>query len=141
MSEKEIKNILENYKTISVVGLSRNPEKYSYKVARYLQSEGYNIVPVNPYANKILGKKCYKNLIEILELVEIIDIFRPSEQVLPIVKEAIELKKRIKTPRVIWMQVDIVNQKAARLAKNSNFVVVMNKCMMREHRHLYYHKK
>jgi predicted CoA-binding protein len=139
VSEEEIKTILESYKNIAVVGLSRNPEKYSYQVASYLQSKGYHIVPVNPYASEILGKKCYKSLLEISEPVEIIDIFRPSEQVLPIVKEAIELKNRIKTPKVIWMQLDILNQKAARLAKNSNFIVIMNKCMMREHKHLYHH--
>ena len=141
MNEETIKNILENYKTIAIVGLSRNPKKSSHQVAKYLQSKNYNIIPVNPNANKILGKKAYKNLLEIREPIEIINIFRPSEQTLPIVKEAIQLKKRNITLKVIWMQLNIINQKAANLAKKSGFIVVMNKCIMKEHKHMLQTKK
>ena len=105
-------------------------------MAKYLQSKNYNIIPVNPNANKILGKKAYKNLLEIQEPIEIINIFRPSEQILPIVKEAIQLKKRNITLKVIWMQLNIINQKAANLAKKSGFIVVMNKCIIKEHKHM-----
>ena len=141
MNEETIKNILENYKTIAIVGLSRNPKKSSHQVAKYLQSKNYNIIPVNPNANKILEKKAYKNLLEIRESIEIINIFRPSEQTLPIVKEAIQLKKRNITLKVIWMQLNIINQKAANLAKKSGFTVVMNKCIMKEHKHMLQTKK
>ena len=105
-------------------------------MAKYLQSKNYNIIPVNPKINKILGKKAYKNLLEIRESIEIINIFRPSEQTLPIVKETIQLKKRNITLKVIWMQLNIINQKAANLAKKSGFIVVMNKCIMKEHKHM-----
>ncbi|MEJ2271750.1 MAG: CoA-binding protein [Candidatus Bathyarchaeota archaeon] len=140
MNEKTTKHILENFKTIAIVGLSRNPKKSSHQVAKYLQSKNYNIIPVNPNAKEILGKKAYKNLLEIQEPIEIIDIFRPSEQVLSIVQEAIQLKEQEKTPKVIWMQLDITNQKAANLAKKAGLIVVMNKCIMKEHKKLH-HKK
>ena len=136
MNKESIKYILENYKTIAIVGLSRNPKKYSHQVAKYLQSKKYKIIPVNLNADKILGKKVYKNILEITEPIEIINIFRPSEQVLPIIKEAIKLKEKTRTLRVIWMQRGIINQKAASLAKKAGLTVVMNKCIVEEEKHL-----
>ena len=121
---------------MAVVGLSRNPAKDSYGVAQYLQSEGYRIIPVNPFADEILGEKCYKSLLDIPETIEIVDIFRPSEDVPAIVEEAIELKNRLGDPKVIWMQLGIVNEEAARRAKEAGFTVVMDRCMMREHMRL-----
>ena len=136
MSQEEIRSVLKTYRTVAVVGLSRNPAKDSYRVAEYLQSVGYHIIPVNPFADEILGEKCYKNLLDIPETIEVVDIFRPSEDVPPIVEEAIELKNRLGTPKVVWMQIGIVNEEAAKRAKEAGFTVVMNRCMMVEHRRL-----
>ena len=136
LSSEEIKAILEKYKTIAVVGLSWNPAKESYKVAKYLKAKGYHIIPINPFAEAILGEECYKSLLDVPETIEVVDIFRPAEDVPPIVDQAIELKRRLGNPRVIWMQLGIVNEEAAKRARNANLTVVMDKCMMKEHKRL-----
>jgi hypothetical protein len=136
LGAKEIKSILEKYKTIAVVGLSTDPAKYSNKVAKYLKTKGYRIIPVNPSADVILGEKCYKSLLDVPETIEIVDIFRPAEDVPPIVDQAIELKQKLGNLRVIWMQLGIVNEEAARRATDAGLTVVMDKCMMKEHKRL-----
>jgi predicted CoA-binding protein len=136
LSQKEIKSILETYKTIAVVGLSSDPAKDSHRVARYLQSVGYRVIPVNPYVDEVLGEKSYKSLFEVPEVIDIVDIFRPSEAVPAIVEEAIQLKNKLGSPKVIWMQLGIVNEEAAGRAKEAGFKVVMDHCMMREHKRL-----
>lgn len=136
MSSEETKSILRNYKTIAVVGLSTNPAKDSYKVAEYLKTHGYHIIPINPSADVILGEKCYKSLLDVPETIEIVDIFRPAKDIPPIVDQAIELKKKLGNPRVIWMQLGIVNEEAAKRARNASLTVVMDRCMMREHKRL-----
>jgi len=136
LSQEEIRSVLESYRTVAVVGLSRNPAKASYRVAQYLQSVGYRIIPVNPFVDEVLGEKSYKSLLDVPETIEIVDIFRPSEDVPAIVEEAIKLKNRLGTPKVIWMQLGIVNEEAARRAKEAGFKVVMDRCMMVEHRRL-----
>ncbi len=136
MSTEEIRSVLENYKTIAVVGLSKNPDKDSYRVAKYLKTKGYHIIPINPFAEVILEEECYKSLLDVPETIEIVDIFRPAKDVPPIIDQAIELTKKLGNPRVIWMQIGIVNEKAARLARNAGLVVVMDKCMMVEHKRL-----
>jgi predicted CoA-binding protein len=132
LSDKELKEILKSSKTIAVVGCSRDPEKEAHKVPKYLKEKGYKIIPVNPFAGEILGEKVYKNLSEIKEAVDIVDIFRPSEECLGIVKEAIKLK-----PKVIWMQLGIENKEAEKLAEENKIKVVMNKCIMKEHQKLF----
>jgi len=136
LSQEEIKSVLERYRTVAVVGLSRNPAKASYRVAQYLQSVGYHIIPVNPFADEILGEKCYKSLLEVPDTIDIVDIFRPSEDVPAIVDEAITIKNRVGSPKVIWMQLGIVNEEAAKRAREAGFTVVMDSCMMIEHRRL-----
>ena len=136
LSAEEIKSILEKYKTIAVVGLSKDPAKDSHKVAKYLKTKGYRIIPINPSADVILGEKCYKSLLDVPETIEIVDIFRPAKDVPPIVDQAIELKRKLGNPRVIWMQLGIVNEEAAKRAKNASLTVVMDKCMMKEHKRL-----
>ena len=121
---------------MAVVGLSRNPAKDSHRVAHYLQSVGYHIIPVNPFADEILGEKCYKSLLDIPETIDVVDIFRPSEDVPPIVEEAIKLKNKLGTPKVVWMQIGIFNEEAAKRAREAGFTVVMDRCMMVEHRRL-----
>ncbi|MDH5391527.1 MAG: CoA-binding protein, partial [Candidatus Bathyarchaeota archaeon] len=127
MSSEEIKSILEKYKTIAIVGLSWNPAKESYKVAKYLKTKGYRIIPINPFAEVILGEECYKSLLDVPETIEIVVIFRSAKDVLPTADEAIELKKKLGNPRVIWMQLGIVNEKAARRARNAGLTVLMDR--------------
>ena len=137
VADAVIKDILEKFKTVAVVGLSRNPSKDSYGVAEYLQQAGYRVIPVNPVAEEILGEKSYKGLLELSEelkmAVEIVDIFRPSEDVPVIVEEAVKLRDEYRNPQVIWMQQGIVNEEAARTGEEAGMTVVMDACIMMEH--------
>lgn len=128
--KKEIENVLKSAKTIAVVGLSSNPEKDSYHVAEYLIKQGYDVIPVNPNAEEILGKKSYPSLKSIPQEIEIdiVDIFRKPEDIPPIVDEAIE-----RGAKAIWMQEGIVNNQAGKKAKEKGLFVVMGKCIMRTH--------
>ncbi len=134
MSRNEIKEILTKYKTVAVVGLSRETEKYSHRVSAYLKKHGFYVIPVNPFADKVLGEKSYKSLLdiprEIQKTIDIIDIFRPTKDVPPIVEQAIKLKKMDGKPHVVWMQSGIVNEQAAEAAEKALLAVVMDKCMM-----------
>jgi len=140
MAEQEdaVTRILTKYRVVAVVGLSRDPSKDSYKVAQYLKSRGYRVIPVNPFATEILGEKCYKSLVEmpdeVQRTIEVVDVFRPSAEVMPIVHQAIRLKERFGNPYVVWMQLGIVNTEAAALAERAGFTVVMDRCMMIESR-------
>jgi predicted CoA-binding protein len=137
LSQNEIKEILTKYKTVAVVGLSREPDKDSYRVSAYLKEHGFRIIPVNPFADEVLGEKSYKSLLdiptEIQRTIEVVDIFRPAKDVPPIVDQAIKLKEMYGKPYVVWMQLGIVNEQAAETAKQAGLTVVMNKCMMVEH--------
>ncbi len=121
--------ILRDAKTIAVVGASKNPEKDAHQIPRYLQEHGYRIIPVNPTADVILGERAYKSLSDVHEPYDVVDIFRPSEDVPPIVDEAIR-----GPAKVIWMQLGIENEAAARKAEAAGKIVVQNACMMIEHR-------
>jgi uncharacterized protein len=137
VSQDQIREIIEKYKVIVVVGLSKDPEKVSYKVSAYLQHHGYRIIPVNPFADEVLGEKCYKTVldipVEIQRTIEVIDVFRKSEDVPLIIEQAIEVKTRVGRPFVVWMQLGIVNEQAAEAARRAGLVVVMDKCLMTEH--------
>jgi predicted CoA-binding protein len=141
MSQNELKEILTRYRTVAVVGLSREPSKDSYRVTAYLKKHGFRIIPVNPFADKVLGEKSYKSLLEIpreiQKTIEVVDVFRPAEDVPPIVEQAIKLKKLYGKPCVVWMQLGIVNEQAAEEARKAGLIVVMDKCMMVEHQHLF----
>lgn len=140
LSQDNVKEILMRCKTVAIVGLSRDPSKDSYRVAEYLKKNGFRIVPVNPTTNEVLGEKSYKNLLEIpaevQKTLEIVDIFRPSAEVLSIVEQAIQMKKLYSVPYVVWMQLGIVNEQAAEAARKAGLTVIMNKCMMQEHKRL-----
>ncbi len=140
MGQNQIKDILKKYKVIAVVGLSKEPEKDSYRVSAYLKQHGYRIVPVNPFADEVLGEKSYKSLLdlppEIQKTIEIVDVFRPSKDVPPIVEQAIKLKQTYGKPFVVWMQLGIVNEEAAEAARRAGLIVVMDKCLMVEHHRL-----
>lgn len=130
-SDEQIKKIY-TLKNIAVVGMSKNPEKAAHYVAKYLAEQGYNIIPVNPTTDEILGKKCYPSLLDVPVPVDIVDVFRPSDQVKPVVEETIKIK-----PRVIWLQEGIHNPEAESLAKNAGIDVVFNRCMLAEHQRLF----
>jgi predicted CoA-binding protein len=136
----DLKEILERYKTVAIVGVSKDPSKDSYRVATYLKSQGFRIVPINPFADEILGEKSYKSLLElpqdIQKSLEIVDIFRPSQEVPSIVEQAIKLKSAYGRPHVVWMQLGIFNEEAAKKAEKARLTVVMDKCIMQEHKRL-----
>ena len=140
MSQNQIKEILKKYKVIAVVGLSKEPEKESHRVSAYLKQHGYRIIPVNPFADEVLGEKSYPSLLEIppeiQKTLEIVDIFRPAKDVPPIVEQAIKLKQIYGRPFVVWMQLGIINEQAAEAARRAGLIVVMNKCLMVEHHRL-----
>lgn len=137
MSQDEIKQILTTYKVVAIVGMSDTIGKHSYRVGAYLKRHGYQIIPVNPTINKVLGCKSYRNLLEIPERVqktiEVVNIFRKPEDVAPIVEQALKIKARFGRLRVVWMQVGIINEKAAQTAMEAGLAVVMDKCIMAEH--------
>lgn len=145
MNRASIEQILKQYKTLAIVGLSQDSTKASHQVAQYLQEKGYNVIPVNPNAEQILGQKTYKTLLDIppetQKTIEIVDIFRPSEDVPPVIDQAIQLKKQHGKPYVIWMQLGVTNQQAAEKAQKAELAVIMNKCIMMEHGHLFGEKE
>ena len=119
-------------KNIAVVGMSKNPEKAAYYVPKYLADRGYNVIPVNPTADEIMGKKCYHEIDEVQDSIDIVDVFRPSDQVLPVIEAAIK-----KNPKVIWLQEGIHNAEAEELARKAGIEVVFNRCMLAEHGRLF----
>ncbi len=120
--------ILGSSRVIAIVGLSPNAERPSNVVARYLKENGYRIIPVNPREKEILGETCYPDLGSIPEPVDVVDIFRSSEEVSAIVREAIKIGAK-----TVWMQEGVINEMAATEAKAAGLRVVMNKCMRKEH--------
>lgn len=120
--------ILRRYRHVAMVGLSANPLRPSHFVAIYLANRGYDIIPVNPRENEILGRRCYPSLRAIDRPVEVVDIFRAPEFVPPVVEEAIKVGAK-----VIWMQFGVIHEEAARLAIDSGLEVVMDRCMKVEH--------
>jgi uncharacterized protein len=129
-----LRSIITSARTIAVVGLSDKPERDSNEVARYLQSQGYRIVPVNPVLSEVLGEHAYPSLLSIPpELhIDIVDIFRRSDQVPPIVDEAIQ-----RGVKVVWMQLGVENPSAAATATAHGLTVVQNLCIMQQHRRLH----
>jgi uncharacterized protein len=133
MDQKEAdrKKLLEESKVVAIVGLSENEQKPSNAVARYLKGVGYRIIPVNLTREEILGERSYKKLSDIADTIDIVDIFMRSENVLPIVEEAVKLR-----PRAIWLQLGIANEDARRLAENAGIFFIQDRCMKQEHTRL-----
>ncbi len=131
-SASDIRKILEQ-KNIAVVGMSKNEAKPAHFVPKYLIEHGYNVIPVNPTITEVLGRKSYPSIADIPDDVDVVDVFRRSEDVPPVVNDAIN-KKGIK---VIWMQSGIYNEEAERKAKEKGIDVVFNRCMMVEHNRLF----
>ena len=126
----DIKEIF-SMQTIAVVGMSPKSERPSHYVSMYMKQHGYNIIPVNPGHDEIAGIKCYPSLKEISEPVDVVDVFRRSEYILPIAESAINIKAK-----ALWLQDGVINHEAAELANNSGLIVVMDDCMLRRHRQI-----
>jgi uncharacterized protein len=127
-----IKEMLETYRTIAVVGLSSRPYRASHGVSRYMQRQGYRIIPVNPMEMEVLGEKAYRSLDDVPESFEIVDIFRRSEFVPDIVEAAIR-----RNAKVIWMQQGVIHEAAAEQARAAGLDVVMDLCILQEHMALF----
>lgn len=139
-SDEDIRKILADYKTVAVVGLSKDPHKDSRRVAAYLKGNGYRIIPINPTAASILGMPTYPSLDEIPDQlaaeIEVVEVFRRSEDVPAVIDQAIRLKEKFGKLKVVWMQLGIVNAEAAAIASRAGLTVVMDHCMAQEHHRL-----
>jgi hypothetical protein len=123
-----IKRILDECRTIAVVGLSSNQMRPSYGVARYLQQHGYRIIPVNPNETEVLGERAYPNLADVPEKFDLVDIFRRSDEAGAHVNEAIRLGAK-----AVWLQEGVIDQAAAKRALEAGLMVVMDRCILKEH--------
>ena len=132
LPDEEIKEILSRNKNVAVIGMSKNPEKDAYTIPQYLKNKGYKVIPVNPSADEILGEKAYKKLGDVPGPIDIVDVFRPSEDVPNYVDNVISKK-----PNVFWLQLGIENTAAEEKVASAGIKVVFNKCMMAEHKRLF----
>lgn len=130
--DRQIKTILQEARTIAVVGLSDKPQRDSYRVAAYLQQKGYRIIPVNPVIDCVLGERAYPSLLDVPEPVDIVDVFRRSEEAPSVVEQALE-----KRPRLIWLQLGVVSPQAAEMAAAAGVPLVMDRCLKVEHGRLF----
>jgi uncharacterized protein len=130
-NDQMMKDILLSAKTVASVGLSSNRAKESYGIVEYLKGQGYHIIPVNPTATEILGEKAYPDLESVPEKIDVVQVFRKPEDVLPVVDSAIKVGAK-----VVWMQEGIVNEEAAAKARAAGLQVVMDECMRATHRRL-----
>jgi predicted CoA-binding protein len=130
-SDQELKEILSNTKIIASVGLSGNQQKESYGIGLYLQEQGYQVIPVNPTAAEILGETSYPDLEAVPVKIDVVQVFRKPEDVPPVVEDAIKVGAK-----VVWMQEGIVNEEAAKRAREAGLQVVMDACMRSTHRRL-----
>ncbi|MCD5406863.1 MAG: CoA-binding protein [Desulfotomaculum sp.] len=127
-ADNELKTLLKQTRTIAIVGLSDKPERDSHKVAKYLQDKGYKIIPVNPKLDAVLGEKAYRKVSEIPEQVDIINVFRRSIDTPPVVEDSLSKK-----PQAIWLQLGIKNDAAAKLAKDNQITIIMDRCLKIDH--------
>jgi len=133
MKDEELKEMFKGWKTVAVVGISPKDDRPSYRVAAFLQSKGYRIIPVRPNGDVILGEKVYHTLMEIPKeiKIDVVDIFRKSKEVPPVVEEAIQRKAK-----VIWMQEGVIHQDAGKEAEKAGLRMVMDRCIKKEHQRL-----
>ncbi|MDE1834880.1 MAG: CoA-binding protein [Candidatus Micrarchaeota archaeon] len=124
----DVFEMLKSYKTVAVVGCSRDESKYSNIVARFLKGAGYRVIPVNPSTDEVIGQKCYKSLLDIPEKIDIVDVFRPSEDTLAIAKQAAQIGAK-----ALWLQEGIINEETRKYAEDKGMAFVQDKCMMKEY--------
>ena len=131
MNSIEDINKIFQMKTIAVVGMSPKPERPSQYVSMYMKEQGYNIIPVNPGHNEIAGMKSFPSLLDIPQTIDVVDVFRRSEYVLPIAESAVTI-----SAKALWLQDGVINKDGATLAEKAGLLVVMNDCMLRRHRQM-----
>ena len=131
-----IQSIFQKFKTIAVYGMSTNPDKPSNSVPVFLQSKGFEIIAVNPNAESIAGRKCHAHLDDIEQRIDVLEVFRPSEQVLGVVKEALKRREEKGDIDVIWLQLGIQNEEARKIAEEAGVVFIQDKCMKMEYQKL-----
>lgn len=132
MNHSETIQSIFQMKSIAVVGMSPKTERPSHYVSMYMQENGYTIIPVNPGQDEIAGLKCYPSLFNIPNQVDVVDVFRRPEHVMPIAEAAIQIGAK-----ALWLQDHVINDEAAKLAEDAGLLVVMNDCMLRRHRQLH----
>lgn len=132
MDSATLRNILQDHKRVAVVGLSANPMRPSYFAGKYLQEHGFDIVPVNPNYQTILGEPCYPDLLSIPGKVDIVDLFQKPDKALPFARQTVEIGAK-----ALWMQLGVVNEEAAQLARQAGLQVVMDRCMKIEYARLF----
>ncbi|AVX21097.1 MULTISPECIES: CoA-binding protein [Carboxydocella] len=130
-TDQELKAILDEMRTIAIVGISDKEDRPSYRVAKYLQDQGYRIIPVNPRLQEVLGEKAYPDLKSIPEPVDVVDVFRKPEEVVPVAREAVEIGAK-----VLWLQLGIQNEEAEKLAAAAGLKTVADRCLKIEHARL-----
>ena len=130
-SIEKIKKIFQ-MKTIAVVGMSPKPERPSHYVAMYMKEQGYNIIPINPGHNEIAGMKSFPSLLDIPQTIDVVDVFRRSEYVLPIAESAVTVGAK-----ALWLQDGVINENGSALAQKAGLLVVVSDCMLRRHRQIY----
>ena len=130
-SIEEIKKIFQ-MKTIAVVGMSPKPERPSHYVAMYMKEQGYNIIPINPGHNEIAGMKSFPSLLDIPQTIDVVDVFRRSEYVLPIAESAVTVGAK-----ALWLQDGVINENGSALAQKAGLLMVVSDCMLRRHRQIY----
>lgn len=128
LTEQELRDIYAQTKTIAVVGASSDPDKPGHHIPSYLQSQGYRLIPVSPKGGEIFGEKAFASLLDIDEAVDVVDVFRPSEEAPEIARQAAEIGAK-----VLWLQTGIVSEEAANIAESAGIQVVMGRCMGMTH--------
>jgi predicted CoA-binding protein len=129
--DEELRSILNTAKDIAVVGLSSNPDRYSFEVASYLKAKGYRVIPVNPHETEVIGEKAFPSLEDVPEAIDVVNMFRRPEETPEIARQAVAVRAK-----VLWLQSDIVNDEARRIAEDGGLQVVMGLCIMTTHRRL-----
>ncbi len=130
-SDPELRSILWEARTVAVVGLSSNPNRESLSIANYLQDKGYRIIPVNPNETEVLGERAYPTLLDVPDKIDVVDVFRKPEATPEIARQAVQIGAK-----VLWLQTDIVNDEARRVAENAGLDVVMGVCIRSTHRRI-----
>ncbi|MBI2649675.1 MAG: CoA-binding protein [Thaumarchaeota archaeon] len=132
------REVLKNHKVIAVVGASKNPEKDAHTVPLYLKQQGYKIIPINPTADRILGEKAYPNLLDLpgvlAKQIEVVNVFRPSEELPKVAREVVEIKRLYGRPLVFWAQLGLENEEAKRILNENKIPYVMNACIRTVHK-------
>ena len=136
MSET-MKVIFERYHTIAVYGMSGDPKAASYRIPAQLASRGYNIIPINPHADKIIGREVYHRLEDVRENIDVVQVFRPSDQVPAVVQEVLERRRKKSDIYAIWLQLGIKSEKGRELAEKSGILFVQDRCMYEEYRRIF----